>query len=205
MPMFDFVCESCGYHDDHFYHASDQVPDSLACDCGGVMRRTLDPNFTLRRPHSVFRPIVVHRRLDPETGRYIYSYPGRPDDPTPEGYERVELCSLQQAERFCRDREQEVNEERQFYLEQEQAYWDERTKRRREEIRSRLKSIGIENSKVFDLVRQYVDKRREEKRRQLKRRVNFYIQAIEFDPSNRAPYIGDEPKISVLVNGLRGR
>jgi hypothetical protein len=75
--------------------------ETVPCDCGKQAKLVFLP----RRKQRNFDPIVVFR--DPETGKY--SYPGRSDEPTPSGYERVELHNIPEVRRF----EAEINCEQQ--------------------------------------------------------------------------------------------
>ncbi len=150
-------------------------------------------------------PIVIHRRrLD--NGDYAYSYPGNSSDPVPDGYERVELSTLAQADRFVKDRNQEEQELRRLQIQAEREHWNERARERRENARVELeRRLGKSHSQVGELVQRTIDARREKRYRELESRsVNFHIQALSYD-ANHIPEHRDESKrkISVVVNGFR--
>ena len=93
MPVLhDF---SCGEHT--FERMVVGGTEMVQCSCGKSAKLVFSPH----RKQRNFDHIVVFR--DPETGKY--SYPGRSDEPTPSGYERVELHNIPEVRRF----EAEVN------------------------------------------------------------------------------------------------
>lgn len=154
-----------------------------------------------REPQQ-FTPIIVHRRLL-DNGDYQYSYPGQASDPVSPGYEKMELSTLAQADRFVKDRDREENELRTINLRAEQQHWDERTNERRKHITAALEErLGKSNSQVFDLVKRYVDGRRAQRYAQLNsRQTGFHSEVLSFDKSNRKEYIDDSKKrISIHVN-----
>lgn len=210
MPMYDFCCRNDHHFERFFFsnrlHAA--LEEGIFCEeCGEQAKQIFEPSITLsRRPFVPFQPRVVHRKLDESTGRYIYSYPGRSDDPVDHGYERVELNTPSELDRFCRDRALELKEERQFNISAEKDYWDERRKETREKIRAELSRRGLGQSRLFDMVNQYLDSTRDKKYRdQLNHTPEFFNHAASFDQSNMSPYIedGERRRISVVVNGSK--
>jgi hypothetical protein len=207
MPMFDYVCSGCGNRIERFSFRREDAPDITGCDCGSNAAISDDPSLRMVRPRNALRfdPIVVHCRLGPD-GSYVYSYPGNPNDPVDPGYEKVELTTISQADRFVKDRNSEEQELRRMQIGAEKAHWDERAKERRENATRELqKRLGKSNSRIGELVARAIDARREKKYRELENKaVNFHIQGIDYDHSNRAEYRDDaNRKISVGVNGFR--
>ena len=104
MPRHDVICPSCDQRD---YDMVLSLPDCIPpfCPSCGGERQIL---WTPRRKHdSAWSPkdrIVLYR--NPKTGEP--TYPGRNDEPMPsqlkaQGYERVEVSSLSEANRMERE------------------------------------------------------------------------------------------------------
>lgn len=159
---------------------------------------------TGREPQQ-FKPIVVHQMVMGD-GQIKYSYPGSPDDAVPEGYSKLELSTLAQADRFVKDRGAEEQELRTMTIKGEEEYWnvraDERHALAREQLQERL---GKSSSKIGELVWAANQRKRDAKYRELiGRQVNFHIQALSYDKTNRSEYIDDsKKKISIVVNGSK--
>lgn len=198
MPMYDYLCDTCGTRVEHFHH-SGHAPDAIQCEgtgtCSGVMHLIFDVQALYSRPRNAtrFDSFIVHRKLDPDTGKYIFSYPPTRDTPPDPGYEVVEMKTIAEADRFCRDREAELMEERQAHLTMEKQYWDERTKSRREKIEASMRRAGISHSKIYDMVKQWRDQKRERRYSEMMRRpVNFHLQVLAYDSSNRPGHASPE-------------
>ena len=98
MPrLLDLECSGCGFcADDVFFMV---VPSTiLHFDCGGLMEAVLKPRRSSSSQWSDRDAVVVFR--DPN-GKI--RYPMRNDAPTPPGYERVEMRSLAEVNRFERE------------------------------------------------------------------------------------------------------
>jgi len=180
---------------------------STICNhCGGEIEFGMFPfcphGYALGREPRQFQPIVVHRKIMPD-GQYCYEYPGQSDDPIPAGYEKVELSTLAQADRFVKDRQGEEQELRRMAIQGERAYWNERVQERRVKAREELqRRLGKSHSLIGDRVAALIDARREKKFQDLERKsVNFHNQALSYDSRNRPEYHEEgKRKISVVVN-----
>ena len=191
MPMIDYICSDieCSDYAERFFHPS-SVPDTIPCvECGQDMKITYAPSIAMRRPRSNalhFDPVVVHRRYNDEKKDYDYSFPSRNNELPDAGYERVEMNSIKEVDRFCRVMGNREKETRQFNITAEKQYWDDRTKERREKADTEMKRRGITSSRAGDMARQYVDQMRQKRYdKMMSKDVNFNNQAFSFDSSNR--------------------
>ncbi len=174
--------------------------------CGGEIEFGMYPfcphGYALGREPRQFQPIVVHRKLMAD-GQYAYEYPGHSSDAVPAGYEKVELSTLAQADRFVKDRQQEEQELRTMQIRGERDYWNNRVRERRENSRIELqKRLGKSHSLIGDRIAKLIDERRERKFQDLERKsVNFHSQVLSYDSGHRPEYREEgKRKISVVVN-----
>lgn len=105
--MLDYDCHVCGHQirDQLFM----EVPDVYPCpQCGAAMDRAW---YVLRRQSTQWSDadsVVVYKDASGQI-----RYPGRNDQPTPAGYERVQLRSLREVDKF--EREHNVVNERMHF------------------------------------------------------------------------------------------
>ena len=121
-----------------------------------------------------------------------YSFPGRANEPVPEGYHRVEITDLRQADRFVS--KMNAIERRRLEEERDMRYaLDDagiRERRRAEDAR------GPANPRAAALrrrVREWTDRIRE-RRREAHPRIDpqFHIDVLSFDSGHRNSYSGPE-------------
>lgn len=177
--------------------------------CGNEIHHGEHPfcphGYSAGREPRQFTAIVIHRcRL--ADGSYKFSYPGQSTDPVPHGYEKLELSTLAQADRFVKDRDTEEMELRRMNIHAEREQWDERTKLRRSAAKEELqRRLGKDHSKIGDMVQRRVDEARTRRYQELlSRQTGFHSEVLSYDKQNRKEFIDDrKKKISVLVNGSR--
>lgn len=177
--MVDFICAKCGAAVEHFYHPS-EVPDEILCEiegCEGRARLTLV--LKRRRANAQgFSPVLVFRKPDGS-----YSFPGVNDAPTPDGYRRVELRTVEEV----RDFEREVNR-REFDIHDraesgEDAYYSEVQRRNRAELRAAMQHMSPAGR---DFAVEAM--RRSDERRRPRFDPGFHLEVFSQDASNREPY-----------------
>lgn len=138
------------------------------------------------RDARAFEPIVVWAS---DTERDKYSFPGEAEEPTPPGYHKLEITNLREADRFV----SRVNAIERAKSEETRALnyqaLDERIKARRENIAARIRGNPRAEA-LFRQVREWADRRRDEKRAKHSRDPRFNINVLSFDSSNRNPYSG---------------
>lgn len=159
-------------------------------------------------PHGALReaqaqrwsPIVVWASdSDPDK----YSFPGQASEPVPEGYHRVALTNLREADRFV-GRYNDI-ERRKLAADRHlrETLDDAGIVDRRSEEDARGWVMRADGSKFYvrgnsraealqRAARAYADRRRDEKRMQQNRDPHFHIQVLSFDSGNRNSYSGPE-------------
>lgn len=182
MPVADYQCEACGVRWEEFHWTP---PDMQECGCGGDAARiySLPGERTAKR----FDPIVVWvSNDDPDR----ISIPGDPNEPVDEGYHKVEITNLREADRWA-DRINRIETRKaEGYRDSERQYWDDVARERRADIRARIGS-NPRAAALFSAVQKYVDAKRARRYgKPLDARAHF--QVISFDSSNRDGYSGPD-------------
>ncbi len=95
--MVDVRCSACGTYQRDLMLGESDIPECSSCGkpCEQIWWAMRDKSAQWGDKDCV----VVFR--DPQTGKL--KYPPRNDRPTPKGYERVEMRSLREVERFEKD------------------------------------------------------------------------------------------------------
>lgn len=135
-----------------------------------------------------FEPIVVWASdSDPDK----YSFPGQPNEPVAEGYHKVEIANLREADRFV----QRINEIERSKSELTRSLnyeaLDAAVKRRREDTLARIRGNPRAEA-LYRTAKEWADKRRAEKRAKHSMEPNFHIQVLSYDAGNRPSYSGPE-------------
>ncbi len=101
MPMYNFVCGGCGDTTEHLFKHS-EIPDGIPCETCKEGVAHYAPGFWYSHPTNAqrFSPVVIHRD---SLGNI--RFPGNSNAPVPEGFQKVELATIQQV----RALEREVN------------------------------------------------------------------------------------------------
>ena len=133
-------------------------------------------------------PIVVWES-DAEPDKL--SYPGQADEPCPEGYHRIEITNLREADRFVKRANLIERSKAQAARDLNYQAIDERVQRRRADTEARIRGNPRAEA-LFRSVREWADKRREEKRAKHSMEPNFHIQVLSFDSGHRNAYSGPE-------------
>ena len=176
---------------------SDSNPAGKCPECGGDLRvgdwpfcqGSADAHRPIRELNARrWEPIVVWE-ADAEPGKF--SYPGQSDEPVPEGYHRVELLNLREADLFVK----RVNgiERGKAELDRRLNYQaiDEAVQRRRRDTEARIRGNPRAEA-LYRAARDWADKRRELIRARHRMEPNFHIQVLSFDSGNRNSYSGPE-------------
>ncbi|MGE0377245.1 MAG: zinc ribbon domain-containing protein [Planctomycetaceae bacterium] len=95
MPTYDFQCqkEGCGRTVEKILSVADRHNSGPCPECGSDMERIY---ISRREAAQRFDPIVVH--VDPKTG--AFRVPGAGDARVPDGFERRELRTIREIEKF---------------------------------------------------------------------------------------------------------
>jgi hypothetical protein len=148
------------------------------------------PHAPLRESNAQrFLPIVVWQS---NSDADKYSFPGQANEHCPEGYHRVEITNLSQADRFVTRMNELEREKAESTRDLSYQALDEQTRRRRADIAARI-SGNARAEALFRQVREYADRSRERKRaRHARLDPRFHIQVLSFDSGNRSSYSGPE-------------
>lgn len=91
MPLWDYNCGKCSTTTELFFS---RFVDSPNCaDCGEPM--TYVPSFNYTSDAQNFSPVVIHRDAEGNV-----RFPGRADARVPEGFKKVELCTVAEIRKF---------------------------------------------------------------------------------------------------------
>jgi hypothetical protein len=137
MPTYDFKCTSA---------ECEKVVEKILpiaarnepgpCECGGALERVY---LTPRQSDAQrFDPIVVH--VDPRTGEY--RIPGAGDARCPEGYERQELRTIRDIEKFERHANRIERGKSDLHAIREKSYIEHLQHERRGELREAMKGMS---------------------------------------------------------------
>jgi hypothetical protein len=148
-------------------------------------------------PHQEIRESNA-RRWDPivvwasNTDSDKYSFPGQANEPCPEGYHRVEITNLAQADRFVGRMNVIERQKMEAMRDLNYAALDEQTRRRRDDTLARIRGNARAEA-LFRASREWADRRKEAKRAQHARLdPSFHSQVLSFDSGNRNSYSGAE-------------
>lgn len=179
MPMYDYLC-AAGHRTEQFCHAA-RVDSTCECEvCGETAQLTQDFESQLKRPPSTgFRiPIIVDE--DPATGKF--SFPGSSTDPEEAGLKRHYIHNMRDYEKFQRTWNSREREEVQARIETNYQIRSAETRERREAQDQMARRLGISNSRLRELTRNYVDQKEQRKySERMRRGPNCHSRILEFD------------------------
>lgn len=158
--------------------------ENVVAQCGRCSQ-PFDPMLVYMNTSAArnFEPIVLHVSNDNPNQ---VSFPGASDEAVPDGYHKVEITNMREADRWTRHLNWVEKETTEAYRASEKQYWDEVHKQRRADIRARIGS-NPRMKAMFEAAQAFVDQKRERRYgRKLDPRGHF--QALSFDASNRMSY-----------------
>jgi hypothetical protein len=119
-----------------------------------------------------------------------YSFPGRSDEPVPDGYHTVSLTNMREADRFVSKFNESERERITTERAAEKAYFDDRIKQRRSDTLARLSS----NHRAVAMMKAVAELRDKKRENKYNRKIDphFHIQALSFDAGNRQGYSSAE-------------
>jgi hypothetical protein len=182
MPLFDFRCTH-----GHLFESL-EAPDLeyRKCRIRGCRARAIRvwvSRSTFEREAQPFHAPVVFKCLD-SSSQAQYLFPGRSDEKTPEGYERLELNTTAKVRRFERQYSQYAKDLHGAMLEVERERYSRTTKHRRSEI-ERIARQGPPNLRRYaEAVLARMDKR-DFSREAQKFESGFSVEAFSYNQSNR--------------------
>ena len=109
------------------------------------------------------QPIYLDQSL---TNSQQFSYPGYSDDPVPEGYRRIEIRNMREADHWTKQINAGESAKQRAEMECQQHYAIEQDRERRERIDNAMKQNGMDRSGrarwLRDMARQLHDRRQSE-------------------------------------------
>lgn len=186
MPMVDYLCDSCSYRFENYFHSD--PPETQPCphiECStGISRRIYSLPGEYRPVNARrFSPIVVW--VNNENPDQI-SVPGRSDEPVQEGYHAVEITDMRTADHYTRHMNNVALRDAINQRAAEREFFDARTKERRDATLARIGNNPRMRA-MFEKACEYVDRKRDAKySKPLDPRGHF--QVLSFNSSNRQSY-----------------
>lgn len=186
MPMVDYLCDSCSYRFENFYHSD--APESMSCPAIECETGRAHRIYSLPGEHRPvnalrFSPIVLW--VNNENPDQV-SVPGRNNEPVQEGYHAVEITDIRSADKWTAHMNNVALRDAVNQRAMEQTYWDQRARERRADTQAKIGSDPKANA-LFRAACAFVDQRRAGRyAKPLDPRGHF--QALSFDASNRQGY-----------------
>jgi len=181
--MVDYRCSECGHEFENFFHSD--APDMQPCpvtECHGSARRYPSMPGEYRPTNAKrFDPIVIWQSdSDPNK----FSFPGRSDEPCDAGYHRIEITDMRSAQKWSKKLNHIYSMEKAMDVERDRAIWSERLRSNRADREAKIR--GDARMEAFNRAMiERTDKKRQNRYDHKSPDVNFHIQALEFDQSNR--------------------
>jgi hypothetical protein len=130
-----------------------------------------------------FDPVTVFKKPDG-----TYAFPGRSNDPTPYGMQRVELNSASAVRRFEKEENSRVKRLKEESLEREDRVFTPLKKQRREALQKQMASFSGLGRKFAEVAMAKSDQRPSLSQKACKFEPNFHVQAFSMDSGNRLPF-----------------
>lgn len=124
------------------------------------------------------QPIIVHVSANGK-----YRFPAHPNAPIPKGFERCELRSIREVERFERDVNTQLRAEAARHNENEERAFSEVQSKMRGELRQAMQHMSPAGRDFAEFAMRHNNER---KRKSCE--VGFHCQILHFDQSNRDVY-----------------
>jgi hypothetical protein len=155
--------------------------DKMPCpkgNCGKISEQVLLPS---RTPGQFSDPVVIHVAADGSV-----RFPGRSDARVPKGFERRELRTIRDIERFEHDTNVRLSAEADQHNSNEQRFFGELRAQQRSDLRQRMQNMS---SQGRDFAR-FAMKKNDE-RRGKRTECGFHLEILHFDQSNREAHSDD--------------
>jgi len=130
-----------------------------------------------------FDPVTVFRKPDG-----TYALPGRSNDPTPAGMQRVELTSASAVRRFEKEENSRVKHIKEESLEREDRMFTPFKKQRREALKKKMETFSGLGRQFAEVAMKKSDERPSLSEKACKFDPNFHVQAFSMDAGNRLPF-----------------
>ena len=162
---YDFACDTCEHVFEHICTIS-EYKDVLACPkCGSDATRRY---FTIYQSNAIMgAPTVVFKDQDGKI-----HFPGSASEPTPAGFQRIELCTMKERRAFAAQQDSVAKEQWERRMSGEKEHYDRVLHENRAELSSTLKT-----NYGRDFFRVAVEQNNE----RLRKRYSGYTPGCRFD------------------------
>jgi hypothetical protein len=201
--MIDYRCNTCGYRFEHFFHNREEAPETQPCtglvdgttidtDTGVSSSTQVNCNGTATKYSSVpgeYRPSNA-QRFDPiviwqsDTDPNKFSFPGRSNEPCDPGYHAITIRNMHEAQKWTKHINQVYALEKDIDRERDRIMFNERLQENRRDRAAKVR--GNARLEAFNrLMIERQDRKRANKYDHGRSNVNFHMNVLEFDSSNR--------------------
>lgn len=174
MPKYSFECPKHGEFEIAVPVSAHR--DHWPCPHAGC-KATTEQTYTPEKPKNwTIQPVVVHVGA----GGKI-RFPGRADAKVPKGYNKVELRTIPEIEKFERDYNQRLSAEAEQHHANEARHFEAVRGRNRSDLRMRMQSMSQFGQDFARLVMAINDAKKNKRRGD----PNFHVEILHMDQSNR--------------------
>ena len=173
----NMICSECGHEL--------QIGDYPFCPHGSIY-----PGHAQR-----FDPIVVHVSCE---GDGQYRFPAAVDAPVPAGYRKVEIRTIQEADRVSREVNRREDETLRSVQQQSDASRQAARSRNQAFMNNMKERMSPKGRQFLDQAREYQAMKDKEREQSRPRGTNFHMDVFAYDSSNREQYRDER-------TGWRGR
>ncbi len=181
LRKYDYRCPA-----GHIFEMTvDRYIEEMLCLCGLDAKVTWlkFPGTLAHSPARRFDPVTLFRKPDGS-----YYFPGRSNEATPEGMQRVELTSAQAVRDFERRENARLKSVKEQKLEREDSAFRPLKRAKREALKSQMQNFSGPGRKFAEFAMKKSDERPSLSRQAQAYDPGFHVQAFSFDSSNRLPH-----------------
>lgn len=180
MILHDFKCPNGHIHERMVRWDVERWP---CPECTSIAEKVFLPHSERPENAQKFSPVVVFRKRDG-----TFRFPGRSNERTPRGCERVELRDTASVRRFEREENQRLKNIHEASMARQGANYQAMKKEMREQVHVRLSSMSPRARKFAEFAMKQSDERESHSSRAAKYEPGFRIDAFSNDRSNRSGF-----------------
>lgn len=196
LRAFDYECPK-GHKFEVFYKATEPMKEFVPClgkDKSGKMERSCSesaqwvPSFFYNSEHSAraqrFSPVVIHKDAQGNI-----RYPAHANAPVPEGFQKVELTTVQQVRSLEREVNSRDREQSEKFRHSRQIMLDGQLKENRRVMEGLVQKFTPRGRKFYEKMREVSERRRLRGPNDVK--PEFVVEAFSQNQSNREAYYNE--------------
>lgn len=169
------ICKHCGeklLRSEFFLVRTNATVEVKCCKCKGIADTWTEAP---QERAQATAPTVIHRNAQGEI-----RFPGRADAPLPAGFEKVELRTLKERDRFEREQNSRENRKQAEYRENRERMYSQVERQNRSDLRSRMASMS---NLGRDFARLAMERSNNKPRPRFD--AGFFIESSHLNASNR--------------------